>query len=180
MKGQLASSTFKSAPTSVVATSLRGERARAAVEAGGEFVLSLPAGRWKVRVETASGSMPLVMPRLSGRIDHSFPVGNRLVQLGGVHYQAAISQSALTVASVCSDADGECIEDLNQPGCGDGEHDTDPGQHDVECVNGGGGTCDDSDADQPGQDLDEAAVPNATAPACADVDENSSPAAQPD
>ena len=153
VRGELAAGTFSAPPQRVTARSTSGQVV-SAVPVGGAFALQLPRGKWTLAVDLGKSRVAVVMPRRSGKPVHAFVVGGAPINLGTLRGKAASAAMAITAAETCASADEECVEDSG--GCDDGDH------ADVDIESPG-----DTDADQPGEDVEEVAVPTATAPACA-------------
>jgi hypothetical protein len=160
LTGTLARESFSSEPARVVATDEQGNDVSAVPDAGGLFTLTLAKGhKYKLEVVLASGSEPIVFPRISGALDRSFRVssGAAIVNLGAVRHIDAAPSGGFVVRSLVAPpsppassgaddkSDGECengvdavsgnacVDDLGSMTCENGPGDDGA---DGECENG--------------------------------------------
>lgn len=172
LTGTLARETFPDEPRSITATNERGASIVTSVNGSGPFKLVLRKGHtYRLAVTLADGSVPVVFPRASGKLDPSFRVsgGAALVNLGTVRHLAAapavgfhmqaLSQSAPAEGAgpqgggECEDGvdiatGAACIDDEGQLSCEEHDDDDDVDgnyEGDGECENGvdatTGGAC---------------------------------------
>jgi hypothetical protein len=100
LRGTAALSTFSSSPTAVTARDEVGRVARATVDAQGRFSISLAKGHvYGVAVEAAGGSVPLVYPRVSGRLDATFVLktNGAALDIGRIRHFAGVPSGGFHV-----------------------------------------------------------------------------------
>ncbi len=132
--GTVARSSFPSPVTGMVAVDEAGRTVSCAIGADSRFGLALTKGhRYALGVASGRGVVPLVFPRLFGRLDASFVLDTNGAQvvLGDVRFSAAprkafrILSSRVARAQPPPDDDraspcGECVEDEERTWCQDG------------------------------------------------------------
>ena len=100
--GTAALSSYRSKPSTVVATNEAGLRASAPLGASGSFSLSLPKGHtYKLAMATPSGEVPLVFPRRSGALGASFTVKSNGATTAGVGSIGATTAGVASLFFVC-------------------------------------------------------------------------------
>jgi hypothetical protein len=137
VSGALALSTFPAQAQGVVAVDETGRSAMSAVGTGGAFSLALSKGHtYRLGVVTATGTVPIVYPRSTGRLDATFAVhtAGARVALGTVHELPAAPAGGFHVMSTTlggaspdaqsSQSPGgdcvDCVNDDQQTSCQDG------------------------------------------------------------
>jgi hypothetical protein len=116
IQGTAALSTFPSAPSAIAARDEAGRVRRADVDPQGQFALRLLKGHtYRVSLEGAAGSVPIVFPRGSGRLDASFALhtNGALLELGQVRYYPGAPASGFHVLAVLvgdGAAGSDCID----------------------------------------------------------------------
>jgi hypothetical protein len=128
VSGSAALSTFPSTPRVLAATDETGRVLAARLAANATFSLALAKGHtYKLSLVSDHGSVPIVFPRQTGRLDASFVLrtdGARIalgvvrfrlgVPSGGFHV-LSVSQGSTPPGSACTD----CVNDDQQTSCED-------------------------------------------------------------
>jgi hypothetical protein len=134
IRGTAALTTFPSAPSAISAHDESGHVVRAPVDPNGQFALPIAKGHtYRVALEGAGGSVPIVFPRAQGLLDATFVLKTNAAALrlgqvrhfagapsGGFHVLAAHapgSAPAPTGGGDCVD----CVNDDPQVSCEDSE-----------------------------------------------------------
>ncbi len=136
--GTVATESFPSTATEIVATSGRGVVVHASFDARGAFSVPVAKGdTYAFAVVVAGRRVPLVMPRRSGKLSQAFKVSSDgvVIALGRVHYLPAGPKAPIRVGSG-SRCDGECVQDDGASTCSDGSQAGGDGENGTECENG--------------------------------------------
>jgi hypothetical protein len=135
VSGTAALSTFPSHPLSMAATDETGRIVKAAIGSDSRFSLALTKGHtYKLGAVTDTGTVPIVFPRASGKLDATFVLktNGARISLGSVHYVPAAPAGGFRVLSVkvalgSPDAQGsqggncvDCVNDDQQTSCENG------------------------------------------------------------
>lgn len=166
VRGTVARDGYASPPTAVIASDERGKEASAPIAPDGSFSTELAKGHaYRLWVATATGRVPVVHPRRSGRLDTRFRIASDGVRidLGRVRHLASVPASGFkfgplpvtTGTKPQTSHEADCVD------CVDDDND------DVECEDGSHGNDDNVDVQQEGDHVDanqEMAVPGHNAP----------------
>jgi hypothetical protein len=162
--GAALTASYPTAPSGILARNEAGRTASAGLE-GDAFSLRLQSGHiYSLFVVTQSGEVPVVFPRLSGKLDTSFAVRSRggVIRLGNVRHMAqAPAGGFLFAPGAGTDIDFDF--DFDCQNCADDNHD-------VECDDGSQGVNDANEVG-PSNQADgtrELAVPEHDAPESVD------------
>lgn len=120
LSGTAALSSFRSSPSSLVATDETGRASRVALASDGRFSLPLTKGHvYKLALATSTSSIPVAFPRKSGKLSASFALktDGAAIHLGSVRYLPAAPATGFKVTAAASPspsgAQGDCVDCVN-------------------------------------------------------------------